>query len=187
MRTRAFTLAALAALSLLAACGSDSKGAADTTTASTAAESPDTTAADTTPETTTGDTTAGSVNPEFADYCAQIVSYQEETDAMDSIFGGTDLPSTEDMKAAFEQVKGMLQSLEDNAPDEIKADVATVNAATGDMLSFFEANDYDITKIATDTSLAAQFQEIVDNADASDAGERLDQWGLENCGIDPNN
>ena len=189
MRKHALTLAVAATVTLLAACGSDSKGAADTTTASTAAETtaPETTTADGTvaPETTTDGTTAGSVNPEFADYCAQIQSYKDETNAMDSLFGGSDLPSVDDMKAAFGKVQQMLQDLEDKAPAEIKADVATVNAATTDLINFFIENDYDFTKIATDTSLATEFQGIIDNSDASDAGDRLDQWGQENCGIDP--
>lgn len=180
MRKHALTLALAATVTLLAACSSDDKGATDTTTASTAA--PETTSGS---ETTTDATTSGSVNPEFADYCAQIQNYKDETDAMDSIFNSSDLPSVDDMKAAFGKVQQMLQDLEDNAPAEIKADVATVNAATLDLINFFVENDYDFTKIATDTSLATEFQGIIENSDASDAGDRLDQWGQENCGIDP--
>lgn len=188
MRTRTFTLAALAAISLLAACGSDDEGAADTTTTSTAAETtaPDTTAAETTtPETTTEATTAGSVNPEFAEYCAQIQDYKDQTNAMDSIFNSSDIPAVDQVKTAMETVDQMMQSLEDNAPAEIKADVATVNAATSELIDFFAANDYDLSKIATDQDLIAQFQDIVDNTDASDAGDNLDTWALENCGIEP--
>ncbi len=181
MRTRALIAAAAASLVLLAACGSDSTSKpADTTTASTTAGTggSDTTTADTS---TAG---TGSVNPEFADYCAQITDYKDNANAFDSVFS-SNTPDPAKTEEAFTSMKEKLQALADNAPDAIKADVATVNEATAQIIAIFDKYEWDVIKLSNAGDDATKFQNLLNDQAVNDASTRLDTWGQENCGFAP--
>ncbi len=175
MRTRALFAAAAAALTLLAACGSDSKsdGATGTTAGS------DTTGGS---DTTTGAT--GSVNPEFADYCAKITAYKDNADSFDSVFT-SDTPDPAATEEAFTSMKTLLQDLADDAPADIAADVAAVNDATAQIIAIFDKYEWDVIALSNAGDDATKFQEVLNDTTVNDASTRLDTWGQENCGFAP--
>jgi hypothetical protein len=184
MRTRALIAAAAASLVLLTACGSDSSSKGSDTTAA-----PDTTAASDTTTASTGgsDTTTagtGSVNPEFADYCAQITDYKDNANAFDSVFS-SNTPDPAKTEEAFTSMKDKLQALTDNAPDAIKDDVGAVNEATGKIIEIFDKYEWDVIKLSAAGDDATKFQEILSDQTVNDASARLDTWGQENCGFAP--
>lgn len=176
MRTRVLLAASAAALTLLAACGSDSKSdsAADTTAAAetTAAGSDSTTAG------------TGAVNPEFADYCAKITAYRDNADSFDDVFT-SETPDPAKTEEAFTSMKTLLQDLTDNAPDDIAADVATVNDATGEIIAIFAKYEWDVIALSNAGDDATKFQEVLNDSAVNDASTRLDTWGQENCGFPP--
>ena len=169
MRTRVIIAAAAASLVLLTACGSDSKSSTASTTASTGGT-----------DTTTAGT--GTVNPEFAAYCAQITDYKDNAKAFDSVFA-SDTPDPAKTEEAFTTMKDRLESLAANAPDDIKADVATVNEATGSVIEIFAKYEWDVIKLAASTEDATKFQTLLSDQKVNDASARLDTWGQENCGF----
>lgn len=170
MRTRALLAAAAATLTLLAACGSDSKSdsAADTTAGSES----------------TGGGSNGSVNPEFAEYCKKITAYRDNADNFDDVFT-SETPDPTKTEEAFTSMKTMLQSLADDAPEAIAADVATVNEATGKIIAIFDKYEWDVITLSTAGDDATKFQEVLNDTAVNDASTRLDAWGEENCGFAP--
>ena len=176
MRTRALFAAAAAALTLLAACGSDSKsdGATGTTAGS------ETTVGGS--DTTTGAT--GSVNPEFADYCQKISDYKANANKFDEVFT-SNTPDPAKTEEAFTSMKSLLQDLADNAPSDIAADVSTVNDATAKIIEIFDKYEWDVIKLSAAGDDATKFQEVLNDTAVNDASTRLDTWGQENCGFAP--
>lgn len=150
MRTRTITIAAVAALTLLAACGSDSKGAADTTVAG----GTETTVAggtDTSDSTATSDTGVHA-SGEHAD--EEFCQFQEELNNADSPLNA-DAPTTDDVKSFFnDTVKPAIAKLTDTAPDEMAADAATMADAYGKLSALFEKNEWDLQKAINDPDLA---------------------------------
>jgi hypothetical protein len=188
MRTRVLIAAAAASLVLLTACGSDSKSSAASTTGGADTSAPSTGGTETTTASTgsTGASTAttGTVNPEFADYCAQITDYKDNASAFDSVFS-SNTPDPAKTEEAFTSMKDKLQSLADNAPDAIKADVGAVNEATGKVIDIFAKYEWDVIKLSGSGDDATKFQEILKDTAVNDASARLDTWGQENCGFAP--
>ena len=176
MRTRALFAAAAAALTLLAACGSDSKSGAAGTTAGT--ETTGTGGSDT----TTGAT--GSVNPEFADYCQKISDYKANANKFDEVFT-SNTPDPAKTEEAFTSMKTLLQGLVDDAPADIAADVSTVNDATGQIIAIFDKYEWDVIKLSAAGDDATKFQEVLNDPKVNEASTRLDTWGQENCGFAP--
>ncbi len=178
MRTRALIAAAAAALTLLAACGSDSKSGTAGTTASTETTGTGTGGSDT----TTGAT--GSVNPEFADYCQKINDYKANANKFDEVFT-SNTPDPAKTEEAFTSMKTLLQGLVDDAPADIAADVSTVNDATGQIIEIFTKYEWDVIKLSNASDDAAKFQEVLNDTKVNDASTRLDTWGQQNCGFAP--
>lgn len=143
VRTRNLTIAAIAALSLLAACGSDSKGAADTTAAAA--------------DTTTGDTTATSgtdvkASGEHAD--EEFCQFQETlNNAPSPLDSATATP--DEIEAFFnDTVQPAITKLTETAPEEMADDAATMAVAYTKLSALFEKNDWDINKAINDPDLA---------------------------------
>ncbi len=183
MRTRTLLAAAsLAAITLLAACGDDSSS--DSAGADTTAAAAETTAEST--DTTEGtDTTAASNGGtgNFTEYCALIQQYMDESDSMSVIIDMSD-PDPAAAEAALADMQSMLQNLADEAPDEIAADVELVNQATAAMAEVFAIVDYDVTKVQSNPEALAKIQELSTNTEYDDAANRLDAWGVEQCGFE---
>jgi hypothetical protein len=184
MRTRVIIAAAAASLVLFTACGSDSKSSTESTTGGTETTTASTGGTDTTAGSDTTTAGTGTVNPEFADYCAQITDYKDNASAFDSVFS-SNTPDPAKTEEAFTSMKAKLQSLADNAPDAIKPDVAAVNEATGKVIEIFAKYEWDVIKLSSAGDDATKFQEILNDQTVNDASARLDTWGQENCGFAP--
>lgn len=172
MRTRNLTIAAVAALSLLAACGSDSKGAADTTAGGAA----ETTAAGATDSTATGDT-AVHASGEHAD--EEFCQFQETLNNAPSPLD-SDTATPDEIESFFKDtVQPAIGKLNDTAPDEMTDDAATMADAYTKLSALFEKNGWDLAKAIADPDLATlagdqSFSAAASNIDTycgfSDAG-----------------
>lgn len=119
-----------------------------------------------------------------ADYCELILTYQEEGDAFDNLFGGDEMDPAA-VKAGFEKMGGMIDDLSAKAPAEVKADVELVAKATNTLIDLLEKYDYDFMAMVADEEASAALEAVMGGADVGEASARLDAWGETNCGIEP--
>lgn len=159
-RITTIVIAAVTATAMLAACGDDDKKSSDGGSSDTAAA---------------GDDDA---------YCARVETYEQTSDALDSVF---DNPAAtgDDVRAAFETMADLASGLEDGAPAEISADLATLNGAVDRMLEIFEQYDWDFAALETAPE-GAELGTLMESAEVTAATDRLDAWALDTCGIDMN-
>jgi predicted outer membrane protein len=183
MRTRPLFVAAVAAASLLAACGSDSSTSKPTDT--TTAGATDTTAAAGGTDTTAA-APSGSVSndPAVVAYCKQIQAYKDKANSFNDVFNA-DTPDPKATEAAFTTMQSMLEDLANGAPSDIKADVDTVNGATKQLIAIFAKYEWDVTKLAASATDAAQLQTLMSDSAVSAASANLDTWGQQQCGFAP--
>lgn len=159
MRTRSIIVAAVAALSLLAACGSED-------------EASSTTAAEGATETTTGDT-AVEASGEHAD--EEFCQFQEELNNTDSPLNG-DAATPEEIEAFFTDTVGpAIDQLTATAPDEMADAAATMATAYGKLSDLFEQNGWDLQKAINDPALA----ELAADQDFGAAANAIDTY----CGF----
>jgi hypothetical protein len=90
-----------------------------------------------------------------------------------------DLTSKEAVKTQFEGLGTAVDELEKQAPAEIKADVKITATAFGKLIAALAAVDYDFTKV--DQAAVSD----ISSPDVQAAGERLQQYSTDVCGIAP--
>lgn len=132
-------------------------------------------------------TSCGSTNDaamSTEEYCDLITTYENEGDAFEALFSGEE-PDPVATKAAFEQMKSMIDNLAAKAPAEIKADVDTVSKATTLLIDLLAEYDYDIMTLIGDAGAGARLEAAMGSADVEAASTRLDAWGEETCGLTP--
>jgi len=117
-------------------------------------------------------------------YCARVETYEQTSDELDSVFDSSDA-TADDIRGAFETMAGLADDLEDGAPAEISADLATINGAVDRMLEIFEQYDWDFAALETAPE-AAELGTLMESAEVTAATDRLDAWALDTCGIDMN-
>jgi hypothetical protein len=209
--TRRTAVLALSTILALAACGSDSNevsggsteelasdatdAAGDATAGTDAAGATETTAAGATDGTDT-ENTAGDIELD-GDFCASTAQMVERFDSLDT--AGTDGASLGNVFSSFGEIIQALDQLEERAPDELKDDVATISEAFEpfrDKLDELEQFGADMTEAGNDP---AKLQEVftqyadlmssleatsMDSAEVDQAGENLNTYLSEVCGID---
>ncbi|MFZ4720604.1 MAG: hypothetical protein ACOYMR_14340 [Ilumatobacteraceae bacterium] len=165
MRTRNLTIAAVAALSLLAACGSDSKGAADTT-ATTGGSTP------TSDSTATSDTSV-KASGEHAD--EEFCQFQETLNNVASPLDSS-TATPDEIKSFFtDTVQPAIAKLTETAPDAMAADAATMADAYTKLSALFEKNEWDLTTAIADPDLAT----LAGDQNFSTAASNIDTY----CGF----
>lgn len=117
-------------------------------------------------------------------YCARVETYEQTSDALDGVFNNP-AATGEDVRSAFEAMAGLAHDLEDGAPSEIAADLATVNGSIDRMLEIFEQYDWDFAALETAPE-AAELGTLMESAEVTAATDRLDAWALDTCGITMN-
>ncbi len=143
MRTRSLLVAAVAAASLLAACGNDSTASSATDPTTTVA----TGAGDTSATASTTVNTAPGAGSEFCKLNDDLANAA-------SPFSSASSTAADFEKFFTEVVKPGVAKLQDAAPDEIKADMDTLAEGYNALADRFEALGYDPTKASTDTVLS---------------------------------
>ncbi len=118
------------------------------------------------------------------DYCERVRTYEATSDELDSVFDNPNATG-DDVRPAFETMAGMANDLEDGAPAEISADLATVNGAVNRMMDIFEQYDWDFDALQTAPE-GAELSTLMESAEVTSAQDRLDVWALDTCGIDMN-
>jgi hypothetical protein len=107
------------------------------------------------------------------DFCDLLREY-------DQAFADSDIDFTDKdaVRQQLEQFAEAIDSLEDEAPDEIAEDVRISVTAFRAYLEAFEAADYDVSKVDQSKITA------IDTPEVREAGTRLDQYGQDVCGIE---
>jgi uncharacterized lipoprotein len=110
-----------------------------------------------------------------------LCSYAKEMEATlgDGAFSTPD-------KATFDQIEEIVTNVQDKAPDEIKADVATVVKSFADVKAIFAKYDFDLAKLsaaaAADPELTQQLQNF-GNEEFTAASDRVSAFLDKECGI----
>jgi hypothetical protein len=181
LRTRTlFAAITIAAVSLLAACGDSgdsADGAADTTAAAvadtSAAGASDTTAATADTGVPTSDT--ASPVPTGPGKDTEFCKFQQQLNDMSTPFDNQDSGAAEFEKYFTEMVNPAIDKLESLAPDEVKAQMATLAAGLRQFSAAFEKNGWDPQKAYADPDLQA----LAQDADYNAAGAAVDTF----CGF----
>jgi len=120
-----------------------------------------------------GDSSSGGGGGSLSsDEFCELIADIDEADP----FANLDSSATpEETQEAFESIDDTLNGLYKAAPDEIKADIKTVVDIYGEMISLFEAADWDV--------MAIDFEafDAIDTTEVDAASERLDAWETSNC------
>ena len=113
------------------------------------------------------------------DYCAVLADFKAATESADA---SDDDATPEQLEASFADVEERLDPLIAAAPDEIKSDLELLASGTRQLIDALAASDYDFEAFALDEGN----QELVASLDSEEynaAGERIDTYGEEQCGI----
>lgn len=113
------------------------------------------------------------------DYCTKIRAYEAKAEELDAVFGGED---TEAAAAAFREMQSMVADLAASAPSEIADDVKLMSSGINQMVAVLEKYDYDFMALATAPE-AEEFMNAMNSEEMAAAGERLEQYSEEVCGI----
>ncbi|MDX6548083.1 MAG: hypothetical protein QOG33_1633 [Gaiellales bacterium] len=167
-RVRIALLASLA-VTLLAGAGCGSSSGSSSSAASTPASTPTST------PTSTASTGTGSGGSSF---CGQARSDFSTLQA--DLAGLASISSTpQRLKATLQTVIAAYQQAEQQAPDQIKPDIATVSTFMSQLNHAFAAHSYDAMQAAP-TALP-----ILKSAKLKAAFAHLKAWGVANCGMSP--
>jgi hypothetical protein len=167
-RVRIFLLASLA-VALLggAGCGSSSGSSSSGATTPVLA-----------PSSATSSTTSTNTGSGGSGFCGQAKS--DFATLQTDLAGLASISSTpQRLKATLQTVIAAYQKAEQQAPDQIKPDIATVSTFMSQLSHAFAAHNYDAMQAAP-TALP-----ILKSAKLKVAFAHLKAWGVANCGMSP--
>jgi hypothetical protein len=110
-----------------------------------------------------------------ADYCELATQAEAASDALDQL-DGSDAAANE---AAFAKIVDSIAAAADAAPGEIRSDVETTLEGFRELVKVFEANDWDLTAATEDP----KFTEVADTQKYQDAGNAVEAFNEQECGI----
>jgi hypothetical protein len=118
------------------------------------------------------------------DFCDFMADAQDDVD-----FEGLDGSATgDDLRAQFQEARDALDTAVDRAPDEIRGDVETLADAFVQLDDLLSEYDYDFTQLAAqaaeDPEAFAEFEAIASDGRYTEAGERIEAYLTDVCGID---
>lgn len=114
-----------------------------------------------------------------ADFCEQYRTYEDRnTEVADDLQDDPENVDIDEAKEVFSDVAEQVETLEGDAPDEIKDDVAIVSNATAEVADAVEQAEDPEQLLSAVTETAKDSDEI----DA--AGQRVDDWVQDNCDSD---
>lgn len=115
------------------------------------------------------------------EYCTLIRAYESDSSSFGDIFADPDA-TPESLKAGIDDLVAAIEKLRDAAPEELKADVDTVTGTITAVADVLEKYDYDFMALATAPE-ATELQALFDSEEVVSAGERLDTYTTETCGV----
>lgn len=157
-------------------CGGDDDSAGSTTT-ERAAEVDTTTSTTTTSSTSTGrDSATGTVSPECEDLRAAFTSVDAQE--MMSAFSDGSNPGPQ-----FQAFAEAMALAEENAPEEIAADLAAMADSYAALADAADEIDWQAIQAGDPTASAAarDLMEGFSSEELADAGERVSTWLNDNC------
>jgi len=161
-RLTTLVLGAVAAATILGACGGDGGALNDIVG---------------------GDSTAPAEVPTAVsetEFCGMIQDYKDKADSFDSAFTQDDPKAIEE---AFTTMQDVLHDLESAAPSDVKDDLETMVTIIDRMIAIFDKYEWDFTQLA----MAPEFEELsadLDSEEMNGASDRLDSYSKDTCGID---
>ncbi len=117
----------------------------------------------------------GSSVEEFCDIAEQA------NDAGDDVDVALDSGDPGDIEDAMADALDEYQLAIDAAPEEIQEDVEILGDAQNELFDILEANDFDLVAAIDDPD----FTDLIEDKDIEDASDNLDDYLLDECGIEP--
>jgi hypothetical protein len=166
IRRLSVSVLALAVVGVVSACG----GTSTSTSSGSSSQTP-----------LAGSSTSAGSQPSGGDaqgFCAVVRQQRavlQGTELSGLLVGG----STDAWKAYLAKVTAMNQQLVDTAPDQIQADVKTLQSGTLELKSTLEAANYDVTKVGS-----ARLVQLLQTPQRRDATAAIVAYVKTQCGID---
>jgi hypothetical protein len=115
------------------------------------------------------------------EYCTLIRAYETDSNNFGDIFNDPDA-TPESLKEGVDELVAAIDDLYDAAPDELKADVDSVRGTITLVAEVLQKYDYDFMALATAPE-AVELQAQFGSEEVVAAGERLDTYTTETCGV----
>jgi hypothetical protein len=115
------------------------------------------------------------------EYCTLIRAYETDSNNFGDIFNDP-AATPESLKEGIDELVAAIDTLHDAAPDELKADVDAVRGTITMVSDVLEKYDYDFMALATAPE-AVELQARFESDEVVSAGERLDTYTTETCGV----
>lgn len=115
------------------------------------------------------------------EYCALIREYEDNNADFGSVFSDPSA-TPETVKTGIDALLDAIGSLRDAAPDDVKADVDAVAGTIEQMAGLLEKYDYNFEALAASDDVA-ELQAVFDSDEVAAAGERLDAYTTQVCGV----
>lgn len=158
---------------LLAGCGGDDGGTADTAATTTASAASTTVA----PSRTTMAPTTTAATSSTGEFCTKGGPGVAEFSGM----SGSNMPATPaDMRKQFERLGPIFADLQKTAPAELKTDFEVIGKAFTGLSAVMAKYGYDITKMIVDPEAMKAVQALTDPA-FTKATENIQAWLAKNC------
>jgi hypothetical protein len=124
----------------------------------------------------------GSSGDSKAAFCDGARAAKDAADKQQGLFNGQVSPNPAAVQPAIEDFATKFEAMTKSAPKEIKADVATINAAAQQLLTVVRANGFDVTKMVTTPEFAA-LTDTFSGTEYQSAQENFQTYIGTNCGI----
>lgn len=115
------------------------------------------------------------------EYCTLIRAYESDSNNFGDIFNDP-AATPESLKTGIDELLTAIEELRDAAPEELKADVDAVKGTITAVADVLEKYDYDFMALATAPE-AVELQARFESEEVVAAGERLDTYTTETCGV----
>ena len=115
------------------------------------------------------------------EYCTLIRAYESDSNNFGDIFSDPEA-TPETLRQGIDDLVVAIEKLRDAAPAELKSDVETVTGTITLMADVLDKYDYDFMALATAPE-AAELQARFESEEVVSAGERLDAYTTETCGV----
>ena len=117
-----------------------------------------------------------------ADFCNTATAAKASTDAQQELFSLDEAPTPDQIQVVVEDFASTFAAMTAAAPDEIKADVTTMNKAAQQLLQVVEANGFDVAKLI-DAPEFTELSNVLTGDEYEAAQVRFQDYTESNCEI----
>lgn len=173
---------ALASVVLVTACSDDKTATKTTTAAAGTTASAGTTATAGTTAASGSAAPGGDASAAGDPYCAKVKEYQDASSAVGDALNESPLDKAK-VAAAYKNLENLMEGMKADAPDSIKAEVATVLGATVSFYDLLQKNEFDFAKLDANAADKAAYEAITGNTLFEQASNKLEEFSTTTCDL----